>query len=54
MKLSWDEAKRQLTLLHRGIDFANAAEVFAGPTYNFADVRQDYGEQRMVSVGFLN
>ena len=54
MQLSWDEPKRQLVLLHRGIDFADAVEVFAGPTYDFADTRRDYGEQRMISVGFLN
>ena len=54
MQLSWDEPKRQLVLLHRGIDFADAAEVFAGPTYDFADTRRAYGEQRMISVGFLN
>ena len=41
-------------LLHRGIDFANPDEVFAEPTYDFADTRRDYGEQRMISVGFLN
>ena len=54
MQLSWDKPKRQLVLLHRGIDFADAGEVFAGPTYDFADTRRDYGEQRMISVGFLN
>jgi hypothetical protein len=54
MKLSWDEAKRQRTLAERGLDFAEAEKVFAGPTFEFPDDRHDYGEHRIVCVGFLN
>ncbi|MBN6742250.1 BrnT family toxin [Acidithiobacillus sp. MC6.1] len=53
MELEWDEEKRQTTLQHRGLDFADCAQVFAGVTFEFPDTRKDYGEPRMVCVGFL-
>ncbi|WIM06191.1 MAG: BrnT family toxin [Candidatus Nitricoxidivorans perseverans] len=53
MKLIWDEAKRQATLRERGIDFADAVIVFAGPTVEYEDTRRDYGESRMICFGLL-
>jgi uncharacterized DUF497 family protein len=53
MKLEWDEVKRRATLASRGLDFADCAEVFEGTTHNFPDERKDYGEPRIISVGFL-
>lgn len=53
MKLSFDPAKRAKTLADRGLDFADAMEVFAGRTLDFPDERFEYGEERMVSVGHL-
>ena len=53
MKLLWDESKREHTLATRELDFAEAAAVFAGATFEFEDKRQDYGERRIVCVGFL-
>ena len=53
MKITFDPAKRLKTLADRGIDFADAAEVFKGPTLDSQDTRKDYGEPRIVSVGFL-
>jgi uncharacterized DUF497 family protein len=35
------------------MDFANAAQAFAGPTFIFEDDREDYGEQRWVTLGLL-
>lgn len=40
-------------LAGRGLDFADAAEVFAGPVFEFPDDRRDYGEDQIVTVGFL-
>ena len=54
MKLSWDEAKRQTTLAERGIDFAFANEMFGVNEYIIEDLRNDYGEKRYVSLGFIN
>lgn len=53
MDLSWDESKRSRTLAERGLDFADCAVVFAGPTYTFPDERSDYGEDRFITVGVL-
>lgn len=51
--LTWDDVKRQTTLIDRGIDFADAESVFAGPVFEFEDIRRDYGERRMVCFGLL-
>lgn len=53
MTLDWDEEKRQATLVHRKLDFADCVEVFADVTYEFPDTRKDYGEARTVCIGFL-
>ena len=53
MRLTWDEVKRQRTLAERALDFAEAAEVFAGITHTFEDTRTAYPERRFVTVGLL-
>jgi uncharacterized DUF497 family protein len=35
------------------IDFAEADEVFAGPTFDQVDGRYDYGEVRVITAGYL-
>ncbi len=54
MKITFDEAKRASTLQARGLDFAEADLVFAGPTVTLEDTRRDYGETRWISMGLLN
>lgn len=51
--LDWDDAKRQATLEVRGLDFADAAEVFFGVTLTVEDDRRDYGETRFQTIGRL-
>ncbi|MHB9879821.1 BrnT family toxin [Pacificimonas sp. ICDLI1SI03] len=53
MRVSYDPAKRAKTLAERGLDFADAAEVFAGLTATIEDDRQDYGETRYQTYGLL-
>lgn len=53
MKITYDPAKCQTAIDERGIHFADAALVFAGPTINLEDLRRDYGEQRFQTIGFL-
>ncbi len=53
MRLTWNEAKRQRTLAGRGLDFGDAAQVFAGVTHTFEDTRRSYPERRFVTVGLL-
>ncbi|MGE4242699.1 BrnT family toxin [Ramlibacter sp.] len=45
--------KRERTLLERGLDFADAAIVFQGPTFDIVDTRKAYGEVRIVAYGLL-
>jgi len=53
MRFIWHEPKRQANLKNHGVDFADAERVFAGPTFTFEDDREDYGEQRWVTLGLL-
>jgi len=53
LKITFDPAKRDWTLARRGLDFASAAEVFAGDTLDADDIRADYGERRIISAGYL-
>ena len=53
MRFIWDEPKRQANLNKHGVDFTDAERVFAGPTFTFEDDREDYGEQRWVTLGLL-
>ena len=53
MRFTWDEAKRESNLQDHGLDFVDAKEVFAGPTFTFEDARSAYGEQRFVTLGVL-
>jgi len=53
MGLSYDPEKRVRTLRTRGLDFADAATVFAGPAFSFQDRRRDYGEVRWATYGLL-
>ena len=53
MKITFDPAKREWTLRERGLDFAEAAEVFAGVKLERPDKRRDYGELRMLTIGYL-
>jgi uncharacterized protein len=53
VKITFDPAKRQAALGERGLDFADALIVFAGPTITVQDTRRDHGEPRYQTVGFL-
>ncbi len=54
MQITYDPAKREWTLLERGLDFARSAEVFAGQHYSAEDLRQDYPESRWITIGLLD
>jgi uncharacterized protein len=53
VRITFDPAKRQVTLTGRGLDFEDAPRVFAGPTFETEDRRQDYGETRILCFGLL-
>ena len=45
--------RRVKTLAARGLDFADAAIVFGGVTFEFKDTSRNYGEKRIVCFGRL-
>lgn len=54
MNLEFDPHKRESTLRERGLDFARAAEVFAGVHFTGQDSRTDYAEDRFITVGWVD
>ncbi|PHV25133.1 hypothetical protein CSQ93_25640 [Janthinobacterium sp. BJB426] len=54
MRITFDAAKREKTLRERGLDFARARVVFDGLTITLPDQRQDYGESRFITAGWLD
>ena len=53
MRITFDPAKRDKTLAERGLDFADAALVFAGVTLEVEDTRKPYDETRIICYGLL-
>ena len=54
MKLEWDDEKRRQNISKHGVDLIYAALIFEGPTHDKIDDRQDYGEERFISLGFVD
>ena len=53
MRITYDPAKREQTILDRGLDFEDAPEVFRGVTVEIDDLRRDHGERRIICFGLL-
>ena len=51
---TWDPAKRLRNLHVHGLDFRDAESIWDNPTVTREDIRQDYGELRLVTFGLLN
>ncbi len=54
MEFDWDSAKNEANLKKHDIGFGEAQHIFDGPTLTRADDRQDYGENRDISLGALS
>ena len=54
MELSWDDSKRRKILVERGLDIAQAQQIFDGARLDKIDSRFEYGEVRIVTFGFLD
>lgn len=56
MDVTFDPAKRQVTLEQRGLDFVDATQVFAGRSLTALDDRPgyNYGEDRYITYGYLD
>lgn len=51
MAFEWNEDKRAANLQDHGVDFEDAALIFAGPVIEADDTRVDYGEPRFRAMG---
>ncbi len=54
MRIAFDPAKRDKTLRERGLDFAQAEELFSGLTATVQDERRVYPEPRYITAGRLD
>ena len=54
MRFEWDEAKNRANIRRHKIDLADVPPVFDGPMFVRLDTRRDYGEDRMIGIGFLH
>lgn len=52
-EIEYDVNKRNVTLENRGLDFEDAPSVFADHVYSRLDEREEYGEERIITVGRL-
>ena len=53
MRITFDPTKRDKALSERGLDFNDAALIFAGVTLEVEDTRKSYGETRVICYGML-
>jgi len=53
MRITFDPTKRDKAIAERGLDFDDAALIFAGVTLEVEDTRKDYGETRVICYGML-
>jgi len=52
--ISYDDNKRQINLKKHGIDLAECVSIFDHPMITKEDAHENYGEQRLLSLGLLN
>ena len=54
MNFEWDHGKYRLNIEKHGVRFEDAQRIFDGFTVGSIDDRQDYGEERVISIGMIN
>lgn len=53
VRYEWDERKRKANLRKHGFDFLDVPQVFDGATLTVVDDREEYAEERFVTLGLL-
>lgn len=53
MRFEWDEEKNRANIRKHGFNFTEAWEIFEAPMLISLDLKQDYGEERWMGIGFL-
>ena len=51
MEFEWDEPKNQANIRKHGVSFETARRIFESSVLTWLDDRQDYGEDRYISIG---
>ncbi|WP_020180654.1 BrnT family toxin [Methylopila sp. M107] len=54
MEFEWNERKREKNLRDHKVDFIDAALIFENQHFSKIDDREDYGEERWVSLGMVD
>lgn len=49
-----DEKKNQINIRKHGINFADVIDIFNHPMLILLDEREDYGEERWISIGWMH
>ena len=53
MTFDWDDDKNRLNIANHGVSFEVAVKIFDGMTVDDLDMREDYGEDREISIGMV-
>ena len=51
MDFEWDETKSAQNRLERGFGFDVASLIFDGPVVEWCDIREPWGETRVIAIG---
>jgi uncharacterized DUF497 family protein len=54
MEFEWDQAKSKLNWQERGFGYDAAVLIFDGPVIEWCDVRETWGEVRVVAIGAVD
>lgn len=54
MIFEWGDAKYRLNIEKHGIRFEDAQRIFDGFTVDVINDREDYGEERVISIGMID
>ena len=54
LDFDWDENKRRDNIEKHGVDLLFAAAIFDGDTVTQRDMRNEYGEERFQTIGYVD
>ena len=54
MLIEFDSQKQAQTLIDRGLDFNDAVLIFLELHFTLQDFREEYGEPRFITIGWLS
>jgi hypothetical protein len=52
MDFEWNNDKQESNLQKHGVDFLDAVRIFSNPVLEWVDTRKDYGEKRIMTIGY--